>query len=75
VAHQTSKQDAQAAAIDASGVLVVLHNPRYAGLTATEGEIVGRGRSEAHRGVPAVLCRQVREMQGVAALQHGPSGS
>jgi hypothetical protein len=33
---------------DSGGVLQVLHNPRYAGLAATKGEIVGQGQWPAY---------------------------
>jgi DNA invertase Pin-like site-specific DNA recombinase len=42
------KKDSQPKPWRSSGVLVVLHNPRYAGLAATKGEILGSGHWPAY---------------------------
>jgi DNA invertase Pin-like site-specific DNA recombinase len=42
------KKDSQPQPWRSCGVLVVLHNPRYAGLAATRGEIVGPGHWPAY---------------------------
>jgi hypothetical protein len=42
------KRDGQPQPWRSCGVLVILHNPRYAGLAATKGEIVGSGHWPAY---------------------------
>jgi hypothetical protein len=47
---------------NSGGVLGVLHNPRYAGLAATKGEIVGRGHWP-----PYITVRQHHRLQSLIA--------
>jgi site-specific DNA recombinase len=47
---------------DSGGVLQVLHNPRYAGLAATKGEIVGQGQWPAY-----ITVRQHERLQRMIA--------
>jgi len=52
----------QPQAWDSAGVLQVLHNPRYAGLAATKGEIVGEGHWPAY-----ITVRQHQRLQKLIA--------